>query len=76
MFVDREPTRTGVDLGDVDRPLLDPVFPRAAGDPCYPPVLGHSHWFDEPAYAWAAEFLRCRTRSAGETDRRGAGGTA
>ena len=76
VFVDREPTRAGADLGDVDRPLLDPVFPRPAGDPCYPPVLGHSHWFDEPAYAGAAEFLRCRTRSAGETDRRGPGGPA
>ena len=46
------------DLGDVDRPLADPPFARPAGDTCYPPVRGHSHYFDDPAFAWTAAALR------------------
>ena len=56
------------DPGDVDRPLVDPVFARPAGDPCYPPVRGHSHYFDDPAFAWTADALRdgVLPRPAGE----------
>jgi hypothetical protein len=50
-------TRPGHDPGDIDRPLLDPVFARPAGDPCYPPILGHSNYFADPAFAWTAEAL-------------------
>jgi hypothetical protein len=46
------------DPGDVDRPLVDPLFARPVGDTCYPLVRGHSHYFDDPAFAWTADALR------------------
>ena len=54
VFVER-PAGTGTatgdaDPGDVDRALRDPVFARAAGDPCLPAVLGHSDYFADPAF--------------------------
>ena len=63
VFVDRPPqfpraAHPGADPGDVDRPLLDPVFPRAAGDPCYPRIRGHSGYFTDPAFAWTADALQ------------------
>ena len=63
VFVDRLPVfpraaHPGADPGDVDRPLLDPVFPRAAGDPCYPRIRGHSRYFTDPAFGWTADALQ------------------
>jgi hypothetical protein len=63
VFVDRRPVfpgaaQPGADPGDVDRPLLDPVFPRAAGDPCYPRVRGHSRYFADPVFAWTTDALQ------------------
>ena len=62
VFLRRDPvfpddTLPDADPGDVDRPLLDPVFARPPGDPCYPPVLGHRDYFADPAFAWTARAL-------------------
>lgn len=46
------------DTGDVDRPLLDPAFARPAGDPCHPPIHGHSRYFADPAFAWTVDALQ------------------
>ncbi|AGZ42825.1 hypothetical protein [Actinoplanes friuliensis] len=42
----------------VDRPLVDPVFGRAAGDISYPPTLGHSGYTDAPEWAAAVEEVK------------------
>jgi hypothetical protein len=49
--------RVGTDTGDVDQPLRDPAFARPPGDPCYPPVRGHSNYFADPAFARTADAL-------------------
>jgi hypothetical protein len=49
------------DPGDVDRPLHDPAFDKPPGDPCYPPVLGHSNYFADPAFAWTTQALLAGT---------------
>jgi hypothetical protein len=49
--------RVGHDTGDVDQPLRDPAFARPPGDPCYPPVRGHSNYFADPAFARTADAL-------------------
>jgi hypothetical protein len=46
------------DCNDVDRQLVDPVFAPADGDPCYPMILGHSGYFDDPAFQWTVASLR------------------
>ena len=65
------------DPGDVDRPLVDPVFARPAGDPCFPPIRGHSNYFADPAFAATAAALRTRvwyTESAFDSPLTGQGG--
>ena len=59
VFVDRPPVWSSAraDPDDVDRPLLDPVFARPPGDPCSPPIRGHSNYFADPAFAWTADAL-------------------
>jgi hypothetical protein len=49
--------RAWSDTGDVDQPLQDPVFARRPGDPCYPPIRGHSNYFADPAFARTADAL-------------------
>jgi hypothetical protein len=49
--------RVGTDTGDVDQPLRDPAFARPPGDPCYPPIRGHSNYFADPAFARTADAL-------------------
>ncbi|MFD3676433.1 hypothetical protein [Streptomyces sp. NPDC058613] len=35
----------------IDRQLLDPrKFAKQSGDPCYPPILGHSNYFTDPEF--------------------------
>jgi uncharacterized membrane protein YphA (DoxX/SURF4 family) len=35
----------------IDQQLLDPRrFEKQPGDPCYPPILGHSNYFTDPAF--------------------------
>ncbi|MDT7578819.1 MAG: hypothetical protein QOK35_79, partial [Pseudonocardiales bacterium] len=60
VFCVRDPAPPGADPdpGDVDRVLRDPVFARPAGDPCYPPVLGHSNYFADPTFTATADALR------------------
>ncbi|MBL8926025.1 MAG: hypothetical protein JNM77_07275 [Pseudonocardia sp.] len=60
VFVDRPPVWSSAraDPDDVDRPLLDPVFARPPGDPCSPPIRGHSNYFADPAFAWTADALQ------------------
>ena len=63
VFVDRLPVfpraaHPGADPGDVDRPLLDPVFPRAAGSRDPPRIRGHSRYFTDPAFDWTADALQ------------------
>jgi hypothetical protein len=65
VFCERDPAPPGaagdpgdVDPGDVDRVLRDPVFARPPGDPCYPPVLGHSNYFADPAFRATGDALR------------------
>lgn len=60
VFVDRPPVWSSAraDPDDVDRPLLDPVFARSPGDPCSPPIRGHSNYFADPAFAWTADALQ------------------
>jgi hypothetical protein len=63
VFVDRSPAlpeaaRPAADPGDVDRPLLDPTFGRAPGDPCHPRIRGHSRYFADAAFAWTADALQ------------------
>ena len=63
MFVDHDlavprAAHPGADTGDVDRPLLDPVFARSAGDPCHPAIHGHSRYFTDPAFLWTADALQ------------------
>ena len=60
MFVDRPPVWSSAraDPDDVDRPLLDPVFARSPGDPCSPPIRGHSNYFADPAFAWTVDALQ------------------
>jgi hypothetical protein len=63
VFVDHDLTfpraaHPSADTGDVDRPLLDPVFARPAGDPCPSPIHGHSRYFTDPAFAWTADALQ------------------
>lgn len=59
VFVDRPPVWSSAraDPDDVDRPLLDPVFAHSPGDPCSPPIRGHSNYFADPAFAWTADAL-------------------
>ena len=59
VFVDRPPVWSSAraDPDDVDRPLLDPTFARPPGDPCSPPIRGHSNYFADPAFAWTADAL-------------------
>ena len=35
--------------------------PVAAGDPCSPPIRGHSNYFADPAFAWTADALQSGT---------------
>jgi hypothetical protein len=60
VFVDRPPVWSSAraDPDDVDRPLLDPVFVRSPGDPCSPPIRGHSNYFADSAFAWTADALQ------------------
>jgi hypothetical protein len=60
VFVDRPPVWSSAraDPDDVDRPLLDPIFARSPGDPCSPPIRGHSNYFADPAFAWTADALQ------------------
>ena len=60
VFVDRPPVWSSAraDPDDVDRPLLDPMFARFPGDPCSPPIRGHSNYFADPAFAWTADALQ------------------
>lgn len=63
VFCERDPAASGTDPGDVDPDdvdvaLRDPVFARPPGDPCYPPVLGHSNYFADPALTATADALR------------------
>ena len=60
VFCARDPAAQppDADPGDVDRVLRDPVFARPSGDPCYPPVLGHSNYFADPAFSWTTGALR------------------
>jgi hypothetical protein len=60
VFCVRDPAPPGAapDPDDVDVVLRDPVFARPPGDPCYPPVLGHSNYFADPAFTATADALR------------------
>lgn len=61
VFCERDPGDVDpgdVDAGDVDLALRDPVFARPPGDPCYPPVLGHSNYVADPAFTATADALR------------------
>ena len=59
VFCLRDPGPGGAhDPGDVDVVLRDPVFTRQPGDPCFPPVLGHSDYFADPAFAATADAFR------------------
>ena len=41
----------GDDASDpVDELLIDPAFARPPGDIAYPPMLGHSHYSDDPGW--------------------------
>jgi hypothetical protein len=49
-FPDNPATHTGHSPG-IDRLLLDPLsFDRPAGNPSYPPPMGHSDYFADPAF--------------------------
>ena len=54
------------DDGIIDRLLVDPKFPRPAGDISYPPTFGHSYYPDDPQWpAAVADVKRLRlSRSA------------
>jgi hypothetical protein len=79
VFCERDPAPPGaahpdagdvdVDVGDVDLVLRDPVFARPAGDPCYPPVLGHSNYFADPAFTAIADAFREGGWAAAPSDR-------
>jgi hypothetical protein len=60
VFVDRPPVWSSAraDPDDVDRPLLDPMFARFPGDPCSPPIRGHSNYFADPAFTAVADAFR------------------
>ncbi len=70
VFCPRDPSPPGVPRPqDVDVVLRDPVFARPPGDPCHPPVLGHSDYLADPVVDATAAALR-----AGLPDGRGVTG--
>ncbi len=60
VFCERDPTPPGAPrhAEDVDVVLRDPVFARPPGDPCPPPVRGHSDYTADPAFGATADALR------------------
>ncbi|WP_328847578.1 hypothetical protein [Streptomyces sp. NBC_00258] len=54
-----EGATVGLAPSPVDRQLLDPAaFARLAGDPVYPPILGHSNYFADPAFEETVQAFR------------------
>jgi len=62
------PVFEALDPGRIDRPdgglaavdvlLLDPVFARSPGDPCFPRTFGHSDYFADRRFALTVRALR------------------